>query len=174
MVVVDFDYLSKIRKGYQDKKVVFSCGVFDLTHVGHVLFLEECKKLGDILVVGVSKDETVRKDKGDERPIINDDQRLKIVDSLKSVDYTLFFEDPSLLNQEPYKGNTLAFLEDTLEALRPDIYAANNDISSTNYRRSICEARNISFRIFDMSYSKEFGEVSTSKIINKIKGLEDA
>ena len=76
-----------LRKKFENKKIVYCSGMFDLLHPGHVLFLEDCKKQGDILVVGVGGDSNVKKNKKPGRPIMNHYMRLKLIDSLKQVDY---------------------------------------------------------------------------------------
>jgi D-beta-D-heptose 7-phosphate kinase/D-beta-D-heptose 1-phosphate adenosyltransferase len=81
--------------------VVFTNGCFDLLHAGHIKFLEEARRLGDALVVAVDSDESVRQVKGEGRPIINADQRLRILAALAAVDYvTVFTSDqlPELLS----------------------------------------------------------------------------
>jgi D-beta-D-heptose 7-phosphate kinase/D-beta-D-heptose 1-phosphate adenosyltransferase len=78
------------------KRIVFTNGCFDLLHIGHVRYLEEAKTLGDVLVVGVNSDTSVRKLKGPKRPILPEDERAEILSGLGCVDYvTLFHEiDP--------------------------------------------------------------------------------
>ena len=68
------------------KIVVFTCGCFDLFHAGHLKVLEESKKFGDYLIVGISSDNVIRKAKGKGRPIIPQDKRVKIVSALGFVD----------------------------------------------------------------------------------------
>ena len=77
----------------QKKKVVFTNGVFDLIHAGHVDYLTKAKALGDILIVGMNTDESVRNIKGDKRPILNQDERAFLVSSLKPVDYVILFSE---------------------------------------------------------------------------------
>ena len=77
----------------QKKKVVFTNGVFDLIHAGHVDYLTKAKALGDILIVGMNTDESVRSIKGDKRPILNQDERAFLVSSLKPVDYVILFSE---------------------------------------------------------------------------------
>lgn len=76
----------------QNKKIVFTNGCFDLLHVGHVRYLAEARKLGDILVVGVNSDDSVKRLKGPQRPIQNQSDRSEILMSLKSVDYAEIFD----------------------------------------------------------------------------------
>ncbi len=81
----------------QQKRIVFTNGCFDILHVGHATYLSEAKKLGDILIVGVNSDASVRRLKGEARPLNNENDRTFILDSLKSVDIvTIFNEDTPL------------------------------------------------------------------------------
>lgn len=78
----------------QHKKIVFTNGVFDIIHRGHVEYLSEAKKLGDILIVGMNSDSSVKMIKGDMRPVVNEENRSIVLASLKPVDYVvLFYED---------------------------------------------------------------------------------
>jgi rfaE bifunctional protein nucleotidyltransferase chain/domain len=77
----------------QDKKVVFTNGVFDLVHAGHVDYLTKAKSLGDILIVGMNTDASVRRIKGEKRPILDQHERAFIISNLKAVDYVAFFDE---------------------------------------------------------------------------------
>ena len=78
------------------KTVVFTNGCFDLLHAGHIRLLEASKKMGDVLVVAVDDDESIRKLKGDGRPILKQDERLRILAALDSVDFLCLFSSPEL------------------------------------------------------------------------------
>ncbi len=80
------------------KRIVFTNGVFDLLHVGHVRYLNEAKKIGDILVVGINSDDSVKKIKGPSRPINTMGDRARILLALKSVDYVISFDEETPLN----------------------------------------------------------------------------
>ena len=76
------------------KTVVFTNGVFDLIHPGHVRYLREARSLGDVLIVGVNADESVRRNKGEGRPVTREDERAELVAALACVDaVTVFGED---------------------------------------------------------------------------------
>src|SRR4030043_2131602 len=75
------------------KRIVFTNGCFDLLHVGHVRYLEEAKALGDVLVVGVNSDASVRKLKGPKRPILPEAERAEILSGLGCVDYITLFDE---------------------------------------------------------------------------------
>jgi D-beta-D-heptose 7-phosphate kinase/D-beta-D-heptose 1-phosphate adenosyltransferase len=79
------------------KRVVFTNGCFDLLHVGHLRYLEEAKSLGDILVVGVNSDRSVRELKGPRRPILPLAERMEILSGLECVDYVTSFEEATPL-----------------------------------------------------------------------------
>lgn len=86
----------------ENKKVVFTNGVFDILHSGHIDYLTKSKSLGDILIVGINSDSSVHRIKGEKRPIISERERAFIISSLKPVDYvTLFDEDtPQILIED--------------------------------------------------------------------------
>ncbi len=95
------------------RRVVFGNGCFDLLHVGHVRYLEGARALGDLLVVGINSDASVRILKGEGRPLQSQDDRVEIVASLECVDYVVLFEDLTVV--------------DLLAALRPDVHAKGTD-----------------------------------------------
>ena len=91
----------------QGKRLVFTNGCFDLLHWGHIKFLEESRRLGDILIIALDTDESVRRVKGPCRPVINQTQRLRMLAALEAVDYVTVFSSEEL--------------PDILAALKPDI-----------------------------------------------------
>jgi D-glycero-beta-D-manno-heptose 1-phosphate adenylyltransferase len=89
----------------QGKKVVFTNGCFDLLHVGHVRYLRGAKALGDVLVLAVNSDDSVRRLKGKERPLLTLEDRLGILSAFEMVDFVTAFEEdtvtPLLLKLKP-------------------------------------------------------------------------
>ena len=83
--------VNRLKK--QKKKIVTTNGVFDILHLGHVKYLEEAKKLGDVLIVGVNTDKSVKQNKGDKRPINNEKSRMSVLAALESVDYVFLFNE---------------------------------------------------------------------------------
>ena len=75
------------------KKIVFTNGCFDILHVGHVTYLDKAKRLGDVLVVGLNSDSSVRRIKGKGRPINSELDRARVLASLSSVDYVTIFSE---------------------------------------------------------------------------------
>jgi D-beta-D-heptose 7-phosphate kinase/D-beta-D-heptose 1-phosphate adenosyltransferase len=86
-----------VRQGLRTagKSLVFTNGVFDLLHVGHVRYLAEARALGDVLLVAINSDRTVRQLKGEGRPITNENERAEILAALRQVDYVTIFDDIS-------------------------------------------------------------------------------
>ncbi|MEO7969886.1 MAG: D-glycero-beta-D-manno-heptose 1-phosphate adenylyltransferase, partial [bacterium] len=86
-----------VRQGLRaaGKTLVFTNGVFDLLHVGHVRYLAEARALGDLLLVAINSDRTVRELKGEGRPITNEHERAEILAALRQVDYVTIFDDIS-------------------------------------------------------------------------------
>ncbi len=114
MVLNISELSSKVKTLKQDgKRIVFTNGCFDIIHVGHVRYLKEARKLGDVLIVGLNSDESVRTIKGTSRPIVPQAERAEVLSSLRSVDYVVIFNEP-----DPY--NTIA-------ALKPDILVKGGD-----------------------------------------------
>jgi rfaE bifunctional protein nucleotidyltransferase chain/domain len=91
------DELLGVRQGLRaaGKTLVFTNGVFDLLHVGHVRYLAAARGLGDVLLVAINSDRTVRELKGDGRPLINESERAEILAALRQVDYVTIFDDIS-------------------------------------------------------------------------------
>lgn len=85
--------LAKLRQ--EGKTIVTTNGCFDILHVGHVRYLEETKKLGDVLIVALNSDASVRRLKGEGRPINNENDRAEVLNALKSVDYVVLFDEDS-------------------------------------------------------------------------------
>lgn len=90
-------------------------GCFDLIHVGHIRYLKESKKRGDILVVALNSDSSVRKLKGKGRPVLSENQRGEIISSLSFVDYITFFSEQKV--------------ERVLMTLKPNVHAKGSDYS---------------------------------------------
>ena len=164
MAIITKRDFSKIRKNNPNKVIVYCDGSFDLPHAGHILFFEDCKGLGDVLIVGVGTDIGIRKRKGEGRPILNQDIRLKTIDSFKSVDY-------AFLNKLPHYRNMLSQLDDCFKKLRPDIYVVNEDAFDIGYREKISKKHGVKLAVLKRTCPIEFEAISTSKIIDKIKNI---
>jgi len=97
---VKLDELKKIRENFkkQNKLVVFTNGCFDILHAGHVDYLSKAKALGDILIVGMNTDNSVKRLKGINRPITSELERAFVILQLKAVDYVVFFDEDTPYN----------------------------------------------------------------------------
>lgn len=98
--IVDSEELgSRVRELKQaGRKIVFTNGCFDLLHPGHIGYLETARSLGDILIVGVNSDRSVRQLKGGLRPILSQQERCRVLSGLESVSYVTIFEEDTPLN----------------------------------------------------------------------------
>ncbi|MEE8282231.1 MAG: D-glycero-beta-D-manno-heptose 1-phosphate adenylyltransferase [candidate division NC10 bacterium] len=97
----------------QGKQVVFTNGCFDLLHRGHVRYLDQARRLGDVLIVAINSDDSVRALKGPDRPVMSHEERAELVAALAAVDYVLIFEEP-----DPEK---------VIGALEPDLLVKGGD-----------------------------------------------
>ena len=95
------------------KRLVFTNGVFDLLHVGHVRYLRQARALGDVLMVAINSDRSVRELKGPERPVFDEAERAEILAALRDVDYVVVFD-----NISPRK---------TIKQLLPDVLVKGGD-----------------------------------------------
>mgnify|MGYP001579920156 CR=1 FL=1 len=164
MTITNIDSLVQIREKHKNEKIVFCSGSFDLTHLGHVLFFDYCKKYGDILVVAVGKDISINRDKVGGRPILNEKIRLRMIDSLKPVDYA--FINPTYSTEKKLLTIELAF-----EKLKPDVYVIREDASNIPYRRKLSDEYNVNMIILKREDFGEFKDISTTSLIEKIKNL---
>ena len=103
--------LGKVRKSGQ--KIVFTNGCFDIMHVGHVRYLADAGSEGDLLVVGLNSDASVRIIKGDKRPIVRQNHRAEVLASLGCVDFIVIFDEP-----DPLK---------LIQTLKPDVLVKGED-----------------------------------------------
>src|SRR5712664_609381 len=95
--ILSQDQLLGVRQSLRadGKTLVFTNGVFDLLHVGHVRYLAKARELGDVLLVAINSDRTVRELKGEGRPITNEGERAEILAAIRQVDYVTIFDDIS-------------------------------------------------------------------------------
>lgn len=94
-MVLEISDLKKLREQFKSegKSLVFTNGCFDILHKGHITYLNEAKSLGDYLVVGVNADLSVKKLKGNDRPVNNENDRALLLDNLKPVDFVIIFNE---------------------------------------------------------------------------------
>lgn len=118
----------------EGRRIAFANGCFDLLHVGHVRYLQDARRQGDVLVVGVNSDRAVKKLKGPERPLLPAEARAELVAALESVDYVVIFDDLTA--------------EAILRDLRPDVQCKGTDYSvETVPERKVMESLEGAVRI---------------------------
>ena len=145
--------IKKIRTQFKSegKKVVFTNGVFDLIHSGHVDYLVKAKEMGDVLILALNSDSSVKRIKGNKRPILDQNERAFIVSNLKPVDYVTFFEEDTP--------------DEIISDLIPDVLVKGADWALDKIvGREVVEANG-----GEVKNIKFINEQSTSKIINIIK-----
>jgi D-beta-D-heptose 7-phosphate kinase/D-beta-D-heptose 1-phosphate adenosyltransferase len=110
----EIDILTEVKKLKSEKKrIVFTNGCFDILHKGHVAYLQAAKSLGDILIVGMNTDDSVKRLKGSERPVNLLEDRAFVLSSLRSVDYVVPFDEDTPLS--------------LIESIMPDILVKGGD-----------------------------------------------
>ena len=110
------EYCREIR--LKNKKIVFTNGCFDILHPGHIHILSKAKSLGDILVVGLNSDLSVKKLKGDKRPLVSEDDRSRLLLSLRFVDYVIIFNELTPLK--------------VIEKIKPDFLVKGGDYNEND------------------------------------------
>jgi glycerol-3-phosphate cytidylyltransferase len=144
------EIVEKLRKA--GKKIVTTNGVFDILHIGHIRYLNEAKEFGDVLIVGINSDESVKKIKGSDRPINSEFSRAEVLSNLRAVDYCVIFNET-----DPRK---------LLSIIKPDIHIKGGDYKLEDIiERKIVEKNN--GKVIIIPFIKGF---STTKIITRIKG----
>lgn len=135
------------------KKIIATNGCFDILHIGHLRYLEESKALGDILIVGLNSDKSVKRLKGESRPINNEQDRAELLLGLKPVDYVVIFEEDTA--------------EEFLRTVKPSIYTKGGDYSAEDLEKwpEYHVAKEIACKIELINF---IDGKSSSKIINKL------
>ncbi len=137
----------------EKKKLVFTNGCFDIIHAGHVSYLNKAKELGDVLIVGLNTDSSVRMLKGELRPLNSEIDRAFVLDSLKAVDFVIYFSE-----ETPIK---------LISAILPDILVKGGDYKIENIVGSE-EVLNNGGQVIVLPF---LSGKSTSSIIDKIMKL---
>ena len=91
--IITADYFKSKRECFNNNRVVFTNGCFDILHLGHIDYLIKARNLGDILIIGLNTDNSVKKLKGDNRPVNNQNARALLLASLEFVDFVILFDD---------------------------------------------------------------------------------
>ncbi|WP_315374786.1 D-glycero-beta-D-manno-heptose 1-phosphate adenylyltransferase [uncultured Selenomonas sp.] len=142
------DFCATLREAGQ--RVVFTNGCFDILHAGHVCYLEAARALGDCLVLGLNTDASVRRLKGETRPVNTELDRAAVVGALVAVDYVVLFDEPTA--------------ELLIEKVRPAVYAKGGDYT----RETLPEAKIVEKYGGEVHFIDLVPGCSTTKIIEKI------
>ncbi len=143
------DLLKKLRN--EHKTIVTTNGCFDILHVGHVRYLQKAKSFGDILIVALNSDKSVKSIKGESRPINNENDRAEVLNALRSVDYVVLFDEDSPIN--------------LLLEIKPDVHTKGADYTI----ETLPEAKGIMASGGRIEFISFVEGKSTTSIINKMK-----
>jgi rfaE bifunctional protein nucleotidyltransferase chain/domain len=138
------------------KKVVFTAGSWDLIHVGQCRYLEEAKAYGDILVVGVSSNEAIKRVKGPNKPILDEKIRAEVLTYMRSVDFVTILPEPSC--------------QPTLGLLKPDVYITVKEDWTENYKSSREYKTVTKYGGEVVVVDRQSTSISTTKIIQRAIG----
>ncbi len=139
------------RKDNKNFTVVFTNGCFDIIHPGHIHIIERSSSLGDLVIVGMNSDKSVRKIKGEGRPVMDEKSRAAVLAALKGVDYVMVFDE-----ETP---------ERVISFIRPDVL-----VKGSEYKEKDIVGREAAGRIVRVEMKKGY---STTKIIQKIKKADE-
>lgn len=148
----ELEAFSRELKG-KNIKIVFTNGCFDLLHPGHIESLRYAKEQGDILVVGLNSDESIRRLKGKERPIIKEELRIKSLLACRYVDYVVVFEEDTP--------------ENIIRALKPDVIVKGEDWKG----KKVAGEEFIKKYDGKLVFAPLIENISTTEIIRKIKNI---
>ena len=141
------EIVRKLKKS--GKKIVFTNGCFDILHIGHIRILKKAKSFGDVLIIGLNSDLSVKKIKGKHRPVISENERAEVLSAISSIDFIVKFSQPT-----PYQ---------LIKKIMPDILVKGADWKSE--------------KIVGSEFAKKVVRIplakgrSTTKIIEKLKNL---
>jgi len=147
-VITDREKLKRLVKKLREegKKIVFTNGCFDILHAGHVDYLEKAKSFGDVLIVGLNSDSSIKKIKGDKRPINDENLRARVLVSLKAVDFVFIFEEETPL--------------EVIKVVKPDVL-----VKGADWKLEEIVGREFAKKVERIPFSYD---ISTTKIIEKV------
>lgn len=160
IITIDQFQETRGRNQLEQKKVVFTNGCFDILHLGHVTYLAKAADFGDVLVLGLNSDDSIKKQgKGDDRPINNELSRALLMASLSFVDYVILFDDDT-----PYE---------MIKNIQPDVLVKGGDydenVSDPSDRKYIVGSDIVKNRGGEVKTINLVDGFSTTSILNKIK-----
>ena len=156
IVDLDVDGVEPFLKSFPKHKIVATNGCFDVLHAGHVAYLETAKEQGDILVVGLNDDNSVRELKGSSRPINCLEDRARVLDSIRYVDLVVIFHEKRA--------------REFIKAVQPDIYVKGGDYTFDSLPE--CERLLLEENTLDVVILPELTGRSTTNTVNKMRNME--
>ena len=148
----DIEELAEYRRRNPDKKIVFTNGCFDILHIGHLRYLKQAAGMGDILIVGLNSDKSVRRIKGENRPVNQEADRAEMLSGYSFIDYIVIFEEDT-----PFR---------VIEACQPDILVKGGDYRADE----VIGAQIVKQRGGRVEILPYINGKSTSGILKKING----
>lgn len=148
---IENEQIQILKQALMNKKVVFTNGCFDLLHAGHIHSLTQARNFGDVLVVGINSDESVKRLKGDARPVIPLEERIQMLEALSCVDFIIPFDDDTPL--------------EIIKSLLPSVLVKGADYRNKTVVGSECVIENGG----EVKYIEMYDGFSTSDIVKKIK-----
>ncbi len=158
--VLTADKLAEIRETHGARKIVFCTGCYDILQSGHAVFFNQCREFGDIVVVGVGRDEIISGLKGPGRPVNPENNRLYLVASMHDVDY-------AVLNDTRLSTGKIDFYE-VMQRLRPDVFVLNSDDTGIEEKKALCDEVGTRMEFVSRIVPPELEATSTTRIIDKI------
>lgn len=152
--IVSVEDLPVLRKKFKNKSIVLGTGCFDIVHPGHLYFLEKASKQGDILIVGINSDRSIKVMKGQDRPIFNEDQRSRLIAAFRCVDYVFVYDDVTA--------------KDYILSLKPDVFVMGEE-SVDAYPDEQEAAKQVDARLYVIA---RIPFPSTTSIITKIQNVK--
>ena len=143
----------------QQKTIVFCSGCYDILQPGHVIFFNQCKEFADILIVGIGRDSTIKRLKGEGRPVNPENNRAFLIASLENVDYTI-------LNDKEILPGKIDFTK-ILETIKPNVFVLNNDDSAIKEKSELCKKLNIELKLVSRTVPNYLKPTSSTEIIKK-------
>jgi cytidyltransferase-like protein len=141
--------IKKLKTQKYKKKIIFTNGCFDILHPGHIYFLKKAKKLGDVLIVAVNSDSSIKKIKGKNRPIINFKNRVGLLNELKFVNFIVKLNDLEPTN--------------LIRKIKPSIHCKGIEYKNVNIKeKKIVKELNIK-----MKFIKKYKNYSTTNLVKK-------
>ncbi|NOZ80514.1 MAG: adenylyltransferase/cytidyltransferase family protein [DPANN group archaeon] len=152
MIIKDLETMGQIAEELRQKgKRIVTCnGAFDILHLGHVRFLQEAKAQGDVLVVGLNADDSIRRYKAEDRPINSQDARAEVLDALRPVDYVVVFEEET----------PLAFLR----AVKPEVHCNGEEYGKDCVEAPVLKELGASLHLIG-----RIGDYSTTDMLRRLR-----